>query len=47
AIAVYRFKDAWRTIQKHGMVADHSWYASAKRYGEIYRNSLEFHMSGK
>src|SRR5450432_1598776 len=47
ALSVYRFKDAWRIIQKHGLAADHSWYASAKRYVEIYRDSLEFHKSGK
>jgi starch synthase len=47
ALTVYRFKAPWRIIQKHGMTADHSWYASAKRYVEIYRNSLEFHKSGK
>lgn len=47
ALSVYRFKDAWHEIQKRGMAADHSWSASAKRYVEIYRDSLEFHKSGK
>lgn len=47
AITIYRFKDAWRTIQVHGMRADHSWYASAQRYVEVYRNALAFHRSGR
>jgi starch synthase len=47
ALEVYRFRDAWRTLQQHGMAADHSWHASAIRYEEVYRNALAFHKSGK
>lgn len=47
ATEVYRFKENWRTLQLRGMVADHSWAASAQRYVEVYRNALAFHRSGK
>ncbi len=47
ALALYRFKDIWRTLQKHGMAADHSWTASARRYVEVYRDAIEFHAYGK
>jgi starch synthase len=47
AIALYRFKDTWRTLQQHGMLADHSWRNSAARYVEIYQNALSFHLNGK
>jgi starch synthase len=46
AMTIYRFKDVWRTLQLHGMAADHSWQVSAKRYVQIYRKALEFHKSG-
>lgn len=47
ALTVFRFKEAWRTLQIHGMEADHSWHTSAVRYVEVYRNALAFHKSGK
>ena len=43
ALEVYRFKDIWRMLQQRGMMADHSWRASAIRYVEVYRNALAFH----
>jgi starch synthase len=43
ALALYRFKDIWRTLQRRGMEADHSWTASAKRYVDVYRNAIEYH----
>ncbi|HWS85197.1 MAG TPA: glycogen synthase GlgA [Ktedonobacteraceae bacterium] len=43
AMALYRFKNIWCTLQQRGMEADHSWNASAKRYVEIYRNAIEHH----
>jgi len=46
ALEVYRFKDTWRTLQQHGMEADHSWHVSATRYVEVYRSSLEYHKNG-
>ncbi|MBE3558863.1 MAG: glycogen synthase [Ktedonobacteraceae bacterium] len=47
AITVYHFKHAWRTLQQHGMSADHSWHSSALRYVEVYRDALKFHQNGK
>lgn len=47
ALELYRFTDIWRTLQRRGMAADHSWAASARRYVEVYRNALEFHDNGK
>jgi len=47
ALELFRFKDLWRTLQRRGMAADHSWQASAMRYVEVYRNALAFHKSGK
>ncbi|GCE20646.1 hypothetical protein KDK_44460 [Dictyobacter kobayashii] len=47
ALALYPFKDIWRTLQLSGMEADHSWRASALRYVEVYRNALAFHKTGK
>jgi starch synthase len=46
AMALYRFKNIWRLLQQRGMEADHSWYASAKRYVEVYRNAIEYHRTG-
>jgi starch synthase len=47
ALELYRFTDIWRTLQRRGMAADHSWTASARRYVDVYRNALEFHEHGK
>jgi starch synthase len=46
ALELFRIKDIWRTLQRRGMAADHSWRASALCYIEVYRNALEFHKSG-
>ncbi len=43
ALALYRFKDIWQTLQRRGTEADHSWNASAKRYVDVYRNAIEYH----
>ncbi len=43
ALELYRFKDIWRTLQRRGMTADHSWSASARRYVEVYHDALAFH----
>jgi starch synthase len=43
AMALYRFKDIWQTLQRRGMEADHSWHASAKHYVDVYRNAIEYH----
>ncbi len=45
ALELFRFKDIWRTLQRRGMQADHSWHASAQRYVEMYRKAIEFHNS--
>jgi starch synthase len=47
ALELYRFKDIWRTLQRRGMAADHSWHASAMRYVDVYHNAIAFHISGK
>jgi starch synthase len=47
ALELYRFKDIWRILQRHGMMADHSWHVSAMRYVDVYRNALSFHKAGK
>jgi starch synthase len=46
ALELFRIKGIWRTLQRRGMAADHSWRASAICYIEVYRNALEFHRSG-
>jgi starch synthase len=43
AVTLFRFKDVWRTVQQHGMQADHSWHASALRYVDVYRNAIAYH----
>jgi starch synthase len=43
ALALYRFKNIWQTLQRRGMEADHSWNASAKCYVDVYRNAIEYH----
>lgn len=44
ALTIYRFKESWRTLQLHGLAADHSWHASAMRYTEVYRNAQAYHL---
>lgn len=47
ALELYRVSDVWRTLQKRGMRADHSWHASAQRYVDVFRNAIAFHKRGK
>jgi starch synthase len=47
ALEVFRFKSIWRTLQRRGMAADHSWRASATRYVDVYRNALTYHREGQ
>jgi starch synthase len=47
AVELYRFKDAWRVLQRRCMAADHSWQASARRYVDVYRQAIAFHRSGE
>ncbi len=47
ALTLFPHKDIWRTLQLHGMAADHSWRASAQRYVDVYRNALAYHKDGK
>ncbi len=37
AVAVYRDRGAWRSLQRNGMAQDFSWTSSARQYVEIYR----------
>ena len=41
AIAVFKQKLTWRTLQKNGMKADFSWDESAKEYLELYKLAKE------
>jgi starch synthase len=43
ALRVYRKKDAWRRIQKRGMMIDFSWSASAQKYVKLYRRAIKVH----
>jgi starch synthase len=47
ALELYRVKDIWRKLQQRGMAADHSWWASAKSYVDVYRDAITFHQSGQ
>jgi starch synthase len=40
ALTLFRDKDAWHTIIQNGMVEDHSWGNSSRKYEEIYRRLL-------
>jgi len=40
AIRLYHNPPAWRTLMRNGMIADHSWRASAAEYGKVYRRAL-------
>ncbi len=37
AVALYRQPEAWRVLQRNGMMADFSWKNSGKVYAELYR----------
>ncbi len=43
ALKVYRKKDAWRRMQKRGMMIDFSWSASAREYVKLYRRAMKVH----
>jgi starch synthase len=45
ALDTFRDKKTWRSLQEHGMKADWSWEASAKKYEDLYRKAIEFHKS--
>jgi starch synthase len=38
AVAAWKDKKLWRTIQHNGMRKDFSWDASARKYVEVYRS---------
>ena len=40
AIRLYHNPAVWRTLVVNGMMADHSWRASAVEYGKVYRRAL-------
>ena len=42
ALETYRHKDTWRTLMERGMRADFSWWASARKYVELYQKALKF-----
>jgi starch synthase len=39
AVRLYHDTEAWRTLMRNGMTADHSWRASATEYGKVYRRA--------
>jgi len=41
ALALYREKDAWLTLQLTGMSRDFGWKKAAKAYAEVYRAALQ------
>jgi starch synthase len=38
----YRYKDAWRSLQKRGMEQDFSWTKSALAYNELYNTVMNY-----
>jgi starch synthase len=40
AIRLYHNPVAWMALMRNGMMADHSWRASATEYGKVYRRAL-------
>jgi starch synthase len=40
AIRLYHNPVAWMALMRNGMMADHSWSASATEYGKVYRRAL-------
>jgi len=41
ALAAYKNKKAWKTLQKNGMGLDFSWERSAERYVDLYRRAAQ------
>jgi starch synthase len=39
AVRLYHNPDVWRKLMRNGMTADHSWSASAREYGKVYRRA--------
>jgi starch synthase len=39
AVRLYHNPDVWRKLMTNGMTADHSWSASAREYGKVYRRA--------
>ena len=44
AVEAFRRPGEWRTLQRHGMAADFSWSASARRYVELYRRAQQLRL---
>ena len=40
ALARYRERDGWRMLQRNGMARDFSWALPARRYAELYRQTV-------
>ncbi|MHB0867830.1 MAG: glycogen synthase [Chloroflexota bacterium] len=41
ALESYKYRDVWRRLMEAGMRADYSWSATARKYEELYRKSLQ------
>jgi starch synthase len=39
AVRLYHNPPVWRKLTRNGMTADHSWSASAREYGKVYRRA--------
>jgi starch synthase len=44
AVQAYRYPDSWQQLMRRAMAVDHSWRASAERYGDLYERAIEWHM---
>jgi starch synthase len=40
ALEAYKYRDVWHELMVHGMSADHSWEASARRYVDLYQRAI-------
>jgi starch synthase len=43
AVTLFGNREKWRQVQETGMKADYSWDSSAKKYLEVFQNSMESH----
>ncbi len=41
ALETYKYRDSWRGLMEAGMRADYSWSATARKYLDLYQNTLE------
>ena len=44
AMEAYKYKIAWRRLQRRAMSADFSWDMSAKKYENVFEKALAVHI---